>query len=76
MFFVSLNFPNHIVTAPDIRIIGIDSVLLDEIKKILKAFDGEKINFQYDTTFNLTGYYTSILSFVHPFLVKKGSQTR
>jgi hypothetical protein len=45
--------------------------LLEEFKKKVAAFDEQKIDMQYDTTFNLTGYYLSILSFVKPFLLNK-----
>lgn len=71
---ISLSFPNHILTVPDIRIIGIDSELLKETKKSLAAFDNDnRVCFQFDTTFNLTGYYVSILVYIHPILVKANS---
>ena len=67
---ISLGFPNMIVTAPDIRMIGIDDDLLKETKKTLTAFDSlDRVCFQFDTTFNLTGYYVSVLLFIHPILV-------
>jgi hypothetical protein len=70
------NFPNLILSAPDLRIIGIDGGLLSEVNKVLLVFDEDnRVCFQYDTTFNLTGYYTSILSFIHPILVKHNSDT-
>ena len=31
--------------------------------------------FQYDTTFTLTGLYISVLSYIHPFLVKNNTNT-
>lgn len=42
--------------------------LMVEIKKMLKAAN-KRILLQYDTTFNLTGYYASILNLMHPFLI-------
>jgi hypothetical protein len=63
---ISFDFPNLILTAPDLRIIGIDAVLLVELKNALSSVVGVmRICFQYDTTFNLTGYYVSILNFIH-----------
>ncbi|RNA44067.1 hypothetical protein BpHYR1_014825 [Brachionus plicatilis] len=60
LMHISLGFPNLIVTAPDIRIVGIDDELLKETKKTLAAFNKDnRVCFQYDTTFNLTGYYVS-----------------
>ena len=53
-----------------IRIIGIDDELLKETKKTLSAFDSsDRVCFQFDTTFNLTGYYVSVLLYIHPILV-------
>ncbi|CAF1046822.1 unnamed protein product [Brachionus calyciflorus] len=70
LMHISLGFPNLIVTAPTIRIIGIDEELLRETKKTLTAFDAlDRVCFQFDTTFHLTGYYVSILLFIHPILV-------
>ncbi|CAF0854701.1 unnamed protein product [Brachionus calyciflorus] len=74
LMHISLSFPNHILTVPDIRIIGIDNELLMETKKTLAAFDNQnRICFQYDTTFNLTGYYVSVLVYIHPILIKTDS---
>ena len=39
------------------------------MKLILKASNFRN-SFQYDTTFNLTGLYVSIISWIHPFLQK------
>ncbi|RNA02343.1 hypothetical protein BpHYR1_007523 [Brachionus plicatilis] len=59
----SLGFPNLILTAPDIRIICIDEELLLETKKAMAAFNSDnRICFQFDTPFNMTGYYVSVLS--------------
>lgn len=66
---ISLGYPNHILTAPDIRIIGVDEELLKETKKTMSAFNKDnRVCFQFDTTFNLTGYYVSILLYIHPIL--------
>lgn len=72
---VSLAFPNVIVTAPDIRIIGMDSELLKDIKKTLSIFDADNcVCFQFDTTFNLTGYYVSVLIVLHPILILNNTE--
>lgn len=34
---ISLGIPNVIVTVPDLRVIGVDSTLLNETKKFLEA---------------------------------------
>ena len=67
----TMSFPNLILIAPDVRVIGIDPVLLTESIKILKACPSDNsVLFQYDTTFTLTCLYVSILSFIHPMLWK------
>ena len=72
---VSLGFPNLIVTAPNIRIVAKDDDFLRETKKTLAAFDkNNRVCFQYDTTFNLTAYYVSVLIFIHPILVLSTSE--
>ena len=64
---MNFNFPCQIMTAPDIRIIAVDEILLKEITKVVKT--NPKLSYaQYDTTFNLTSLYTSILSIVHPLI--------
>ena len=67
---VSFGFPNLILTAPDVRIIGMDDELIRDLKKTLNIFDSDnRVCFQFDTTFNLTGFFVSILLFIHPILV-------
>ncbi|RNA32259.1 hypothetical protein BpHYR1_036947 [Brachionus plicatilis] len=39
LMHISLGYPNHILTAPDIRIIGVDEELLKETKKTMSAFN-------------------------------------
>jgi hypothetical protein len=73
LMHLTMSFPCQIMTAPDIRIKAVDNVLLKEVLKFCKA-SKTRVFMQYDTTFNLTGLYVSILSVVHPFLVdSKGS---
>ncbi|RMZ95763.1 hypothetical protein BpHYR1_043262 [Brachionus plicatilis] len=70
LMHVSLGFPNLILTAPDVRIIGMDDELIRDLKKTLDIFGSDnRVCFQFDTTFNLTGFYVSILLFIHPILV-------
>lgn len=72
---ISLGFPNLILIVPDIRIIGLDLELLNETKKTLRAFDSSnRVCFLYDSTFNLTRYYVSILLFIHPILVTSNTE--
>ena len=72
----SINFPNFVLSVPDIRVIGIDNDLLDETKKMLKSVRVlNSVLFQYDTTFTLCGFYVSILSYIHPLLCKANSNT-
>jgi hypothetical protein len=40
-----------------------------EVKKTLRA-SKSRVCFQYDTTFDLAGYYVSILTMIHPFIIK------
>ena len=55
------------MSAPDIRIVAVDEILLKEVVKVIKT--SPKLTYaQYDTTFNLTTLYTSILSIVHPLI--------
>lgn len=50
--------------------IAIDSILFDEFKQIIKSYSKfGKVCLQYDTTFNLSGFYVSVLTFIHPLLV-------
>ena len=73
--YQSMNFPNLIMVAPDVRVIGMDPILLDETKRILHACPNDNsVLFQYDTTFTLTCLYVSILSFFHPMLWKANTQ--
>ena len=74
LMHLQFDFPNSIHTAPDVRIIGIDSELLKSTKAVLKLFDiNNRVCFQFDTTFGLTGYYVSTLNFVHPCLVNNNT---
>ena len=68
MMHVALDFPNQCMTFPELRIISFDSELVKQAIILLKSHP-RLINFQYDTTFCLTGYYVSTLSFVHPMLL-------
>ena len=68
LMHVALDFPNQCMTFPELRVISFDSELVTQAVKLLKAHK-KLINFQYDTTFCLTGYYVSTLSFVHPMLL-------
>lgn len=63
-------FPNVIMTAPEVIIIAIEIKLADEIRKAVNA-SYIRVPLQYDTTFNLTGCYASILTMLHPFLMNK-----
>ncbi len=73
---LSLDFPNSIHTAPDVRIIAIDFKILEETKKVLKLFDiNNRVCFQFDTTFSLTGFFVSTLIFLHPILVIENTET-
>ncbi len=69
---VILGYPNFIATAPEVRIIGIDEVLLEDTNKLIKRMKSlkQRVEFQYDTTFKITSYYMSVLVFAHPFLNK------
>ena len=60
MLHISFNFPCQIMTAPDIRMICVDNVLLEEAYKCISA-SKRRIMVQYDTTFNLTSLYTKRL---------------
>ncbi len=64
-------FPTTITLRPEFESIAVDQVLLEEFIECCRIAQqlGFKVNVQYDTTFNLTDYYVSILSWVHPFLV-------
>ncbi|RNA38346.1 histone-lysine N-methyltransferase EHMT2-like [Brachionus plicatilis] len=74
LMHISLGLPNLIVTAPDIRIVGIDDELLKETKKTLAVINKDnRVCFQYDT-FNLTGYYVSVLVYIHPILVLSNTE--
>ena len=68
---ITFNFPCTITTAPNLESIAVDDVLLNEIKKIITSSQlaGVKVCFQYDTTFNLTDFYVSILNMIHPMLL-------
>lgn len=56
-------WPSMIKTCPNLQVIAFDQDLKEEFGKIMKVVT-QPICLQYDTTFNLTGYYVSILSFV------------
>lgn len=56
------------MTAPDVRIFAIEEKLGREIKKAIDS-TSTRIPLQYDKTFNLTGFYVSPLTFLHPFLL-------
>ena len=59
----------------DIREISIDDELPKKTKKTLSAFDlNNRVCFQYDTTFNLTGYYVYFFMYIHPILVLSKSE--
>ena len=73
LMYNSFGFTNYIVSVPDIRIIGIDDDLLEETKKVLHACSKNSVLFQYDTTFTLCGLYCSILSYIHPLIVKSNT---
>ncbi len=67
----TMNFPQLILVAPDLRVIGLDPVLCSEAIRVLKAIpNNNSVLFQYDTTFTLTCLYVSVLSFYHPLLWK------
>jgi hypothetical protein len=64
-------FPSTITLRPEFESIAVDQILLNEFLeccRIAQQLDF-KVNVQYDTTFNLTDYYVSVLSWVHPFLI-------
>lgn len=65
---IQFQFPNVIMTAPDVRIFAIEEKLCREIKKAIDS-TSTRIPLQYDTTFNFTGFYVSPLTFLHPFLL-------
>jgi hypothetical protein len=67
MLHISFNFPCHIMTAPDIRMICVDTISLEEVKKCITSLRNS-IMVQYDTTFNLTELDTSFFSIFHPYL--------
>ena len=74
LLHISLNYPNSIRSAPEVQVIGFENTLVLEIKKIFNvANSNRRILLQYDTTFNMTDYYVSILNFMHPFLFKNNS---
>lgn len=64
---ISLSFPSWIMTAPDIRVVAFDEKLAIESKKAIAAAN-KRVCLQYDTTFNLTDYYVSSLTYIHPLL--------
>lgn len=66
----NIGFPREIYTAPDLRAICYDSKLLDEIKNVINAVKMPCF-LSYDTTFNLCGYYVSVLVLKHPFLLNR-----
>jgi hypothetical protein len=70
---IQYGFPNHILVAPDVRMVCVYNNLLLEMRRTLRA-SKRKICFQYDTTFDLTGYYVSILTMIHPFLEKSSGR--
>ena len=57
LMHISLDFPNLIMKAPEIRVIT------------------KRIILQYDTTFNLTSLYTSILNMIHPYLINTNNHS-
>lgn len=67
------DFPHRIVLENGLQAVCVDSVLLQETITILKQLKEEKkkLCVEYDTTFNLTDFYVSILTFVHPFLLNR-----
>jgi hypothetical protein len=67
-----LNFPNWMLTIPEISIIAFDEYLVADIKKLIAKMNklGRKITFNNDTEFNLTGFYVTLLSYQHPMLEK------
>jgi hypothetical protein len=60
-------FIKAITTIPDLLITAYDPVLLEEINKMLKVYNG-KVLFSYDTTFNLGDFYLSVLLCQHALL--------
>ena len=62
------------MTAPEIRMVCMEEKIIIEFQKILKAVN-KRILLQYDTTFNLTSFYVSILVMIHPFLVNATTKT-
>ena len=52
---------------PDVRVISFDKVLLSEIKNLMSGII-KHMMISYDTTFNLTGFYVSVLVLKHPLL--------
>jgi hypothetical protein len=70
-----LGYPNQITSAPSVRIVGVDESLFAETRKLLQTAKhlGLKVEFQYDTTFNMCPYYVSVLIFAHAFLNKPTS---
>jgi hypothetical protein len=64
-----LGFPNYILVAPDVRMVCVYDKLALEVRKTLRSATKMKICFQYDTTFDLSGYYVSVLTMIHPYLL-------
>ncbi|CAF1000728.1 unnamed protein product [Brachionus calyciflorus] len=68
---LSIGFVKQILTIPDVRIIALDDKLLKETKKIFQILPkNKKVFFSYDTTFNICGYYVSVLVYKHPLIEK------
>jgi hypothetical protein len=62
---IAFKFPSSFTSAPDLESIAIDIVLLDEVKQVIKSYSKYgKSCLQYDTTFNLSGYYVSSVTFI------------
>ncbi len=57
---------------PSLHSVAVDNELMLEFRKLLRV-SNDLVGIQYDTTFNLTRFYVSILTFLHPFLNAKDS---
>lgn len=63
------DFPNMVQVCPDIRIVAFEKELTIETRKVLDRVTSEnRMCFMYDTTFSLSSFYTSVLTYLHPFL--------
>jgi hypothetical protein len=68
--FETLKFPQWIVTAPHFNAVCFDDKMIIDLKKTIKTanHEGILVVFEYDTTFQMSEFYVSILSYMHPLL--------